>query len=132
MCPIDCQAYSCVMVRHKSDFLMLSTEDLLVRRREMASCLGDLEDVLLGSLVEQTRRCGKADCRCATGEPHGPYSYLTSRRGRRGMRYVPAAMASVVAAYLSRGEQVEAALAEISAINVELLARRELGYDAPP
>jgi len=43
------------------------------------------------------------------------------------MRYVPAAMTPVVTAYLSRGEQVEAALAEISAINVELLARRELG-----
>ena len=93
----------------------------------MASCIGELEEVLLGSLVEQTRRCGKTDCRCATGEPHGPYSYLTPRRGRRGMRYVPAAMTPVVTAYLSRGEQVEAALAEISAINVELLARRELG-----
>ncbi len=43
------------------------------------------------------------------------------------MRYVPAAMTPVVTAYLSRGEQVEAVLAEISAINVELLARRELG-----
>jgi hypothetical protein len=115
------------MVGHKSDFLELSTEDLLARRREMAACIGDLEEVLLGSLVEQTRRCGKADCRCATGESHGPYSYLTPRRGRRGMRYVPAAMALVVTSYLSRGEQIEAALAEISAINVELLARRELG-----
>ena len=38
-----------------------------------------------------------------------------------------AVMAPVVTAYLSRGEQIEAALAEISAINVELLARRELG-----
>jgi hypothetical protein len=116
-----------VVVGHKSEFLKLSTEELLARRREMASCIGELEEVLLGSLVEQTRRCGKTDCRCATGEPHGPYSYLTPRRGRRGMRYVPAAMTPVVTAYLSRGEQVEAALAEISAINVELLARRELG-----
>jgi hypothetical protein len=116
-----------VVVGHKPDFLKLSTEDLLVRRRGLAACLADLEEVLLGSLVEQTRRCGKADCRCASGDPHGPYSYLTPRRGRRGMRYVPASMAPVVAAYLGRGEQVEAALAEISAINVELLARRELG-----
>jgi len=43
------------------------------------------------------------------------------------MRYVPAAMSKVVTSYLSRGEQIEAVLAEISAINVELLARRELG-----
>jgi hypothetical protein len=39
---------------------------------------------------------------------------------------VPAALAQVVRRYLQRGEQVEAVLAEISAINAELLARREL------
>ena len=41
-------------------------------------------------------------------------------------RYVPAALAGVVRRYLQRGEHVEAVLAEISAINAELLARREL------
>ena len=37
-----------------------------------------------------------------------------------------AALAGVVRRYLRRGEQAEAVLAEISAINAELLARREL------
>ena len=36
------------------------------------------------------------------------------------------ALAGVVRRYLSRGGQVQAVLAEISAINAELLARREL------
>jgi hypothetical protein len=115
-----------VVVPHKSAFLKLATGDLLARRRGLVARLGDLERVMLGSLVEQTRRCGKADCRCAAGAPHGPYSYLTPRRGRRGMRYVPSPLIDVVADYLSQGERVEAILAEISAINVELLARREL------
>ncbi|HZC99933.1 MAG TPA: hypothetical protein VFA46_07000 [Actinomycetes bacterium] len=39
---------------------------------------------------------------------------------------MPAALAGVVRRYLRRGEQAEAVLAEISAINAELLARREL------
>jgi hypothetical protein len=39
---------------------------------------------------------------------------------------VPAALAGVVHRYLRRGEQAQAVLAEISAINAELLARREL------
>jgi hypothetical protein len=39
---------------------------------------------------------------------------------------VPAALADVARRYLRRGEQAEAALAEISAVNAELLARREL------
>ncbi len=115
-----------MVVPHKSEFLKLSTEDLLSRRSELAASLADLDQVLLGSLVEQTRRCGKDDCRCAAGQPHGPYSYLTPRGRRRGMRYVPAALAPVVQAYLARGQQLEAALVEISTINTELLARREL------
>jgi uncharacterized protein DUF6788 len=115
-----------VVVPHKSQFLKLSTEDLLTRRRELAATLVDLDRLLLGSLVEQTRRCGKSDCRCASGEPHGPYAYLTPRRGRRGMRYVPGALTPVVGDFLAKGQEVEATLAEISTINMELLARREL------
>ena len=79
------------------------------------------------TLTEQPRRCGRPGCRCAGGEPHGPYAYFTPRpQGRSRARYVPAALAGVVHRYLGRGEQVEAVLAEISAINAELLARREL------
>ena len=42
------------------------------------------------------------------------------------MRYVPASLVAAVRARLVRGEQVAAVLAEISAINADLLARREL------
>jgi hypothetical protein len=115
------------MIPHKSDTLRLPTRELLARRRYLASCLGELEQVLLGSLVEQTRRCGKLDCRCATGDGHGPYAYLTPRRGGPGMRYVPATLVTSVRSGLRRGEHVEEVLAEISAINIELLARRAFG-----
>lgn len=118
-----------MVVAQKADVLRLSTRDLLARRRRLARCLGDLEHVLLGSLVEQMRRCGKPGCRCESAAPqdtHGPYAYLTPRRGWRGMKYVPGALVGSVQACLRQGEHVEAVLAEISAINVELLARRAL------
>jgi Family of unknown function (DUF6788) len=98
---------------------------LLARRRRLAARLGSIEQVLLGSLVEQMRRCGKDGCRCADGKAHGPYSYFAPRRGR-GMRYVPEAFVASVRLGLRRGQQVEAVLAEISAINAELLARRAI------
>ena len=83
--------------------------------------------MLAGSLAEQSRRCGRPGCRCADGEPHGPYAYFTPRPAGRGRaRYVPAVLADAVRRYLQRGAEVEAVLAEISAINAELLARREL------
>jgi hypothetical protein len=114
------------MNTHKSDLSDEPTPALLARRR-LAARLGDVEGVLVGSLTEQTRRCGRADCRCAQGEPHGPYAYFTPKPAGRGRaRYVPAGLVAAVRAWLARGEQVHTLLAEISAINAELLARREL------
>jgi hypothetical protein len=115
------------MNAHKDDLARMSARQLRARRRALAARLGDVQQVLAGSLTEQSRRCGRTGCRCADGEPHGPYAYFTPRPAGRGRaRYVPAALAGVARRYLQRGEQVEAALAEISAINAELLARREL------
>src|SRR5438270_4778128 len=109
----------------------LPTRRLLSRRRALAARLGGAEQVLSGSLTEQTRRCGKPGCRCAGGEPHGPYAYFTARTagraaGRGRSRYVPSALVAVVRAGLARGEQAEAVLAEIWAINAEILALRAL------
>lgn len=116
------------MGTHKNGLSELSTRALLTRRRRLAARLGDVEQVLAGSLVEQTRRCGKSGCRCARGEPHGPYAYFAPKpAGRGSMRYVPSSLVAAVRARLARGEQVASVLAEISAINAELLARRELG-----
>jgi hypothetical protein len=115
------------MRAHKNDLSELSTRALLARRRRAAARLGDVQQVLSGALVEQTRRCGKPGCRCAEGVPHGPYAYFTPKSAGRGRaRYVPAGLLAAVRARLARGEQVQAVLAEISAINVELLVRREL------
>ena len=115
------------MNTHKNDLHGLSTPQLLARRRAAAARLGDVEQVLAGTLTEQARRCGRPGCRCERGQPHGPYTYFTPRPAGRGRaRYVPSALSGVVRRYLRRGEQAEAALAEISAINAELLARQEL------
>ena len=86
----------------------------------LAARLGDVQQVLAGSLTEQPRRCGRAGCRCADGEPHGPYAYFTPRPAGRGRaRYVRAALAAVVRRYLQRGAEAEAVLAEISAVDAE-------------
>jgi hypothetical protein len=84
--------------------------------------------ILQGSLISQGRRCGKSGCRCAQGELHGPYWYLSVGRatGTARLIYVPASLSDVVARWVTLTDAVEETLAEISAINLELLARREL------
>lgn len=106
----------------------LSTRALRARRRRLLARLPDWEGYLAGSLVEQSRRCGKEGCRCARGELHGPYVYLSVGRasGRRSLVYVPETLAGVVRRRVGLSEDAQRLLAEISAINLELLARREL------
>jgi hypothetical protein len=116
------------MANKTKDFRDLSTRALRARRHRLAKALPDVEDVVRGSVATQRRRCGKEGCRCARGELHGPYTYLTLPRSSGPGRqvYVPEAMAEALRHRLALSRQVEATLEEISAINVELLARREL------
>jgi len=116
------------MVNKNPDLTQLSVRQLRSRRRRLAAGLPDVEALLRGSLVDQGRRCGKEGCRCTRGELHGPYTYLATgrARGRSRLLYVPAALVELVRRRVDQTAQVEAMLAEIAAINAELLGRREL------
>ena len=119
------------MDTHKNEAALseLSVRALRARRRRLVTALPEVGGYLAGSLVAQSRRCGKPGCRCASGgELHGPYVYLSVRRagGRRGMVYVPEALAVVVRDRLALSESVQALLADLSAVNLELLTRRAL------
>jgi hypothetical protein len=110
-----------------SELSNLSVRQLRDRRRRLAATLADPQASLEGSLVSQMRRCGKEGCRCAQGELHGPYVYLSVGRGTdRRLVYIPADLAEAVRRHIALTEQIEATLAAISTINLELLARRQL------
>jgi len=111
----------------KTILTKLSTRQLGARRARLARSVPTLETVLRGALVIQRRRCGKPGCRCARGELHGPYVFLTVRQrtGRR-LLYIPAALAAAVRRRVALTVRLEATLAEISAINLELLKRGAL------
>ena len=105
----------------------LSTEELQTRRARLARSLPPLEAVLHGALIIQRRRCGKPGCRCTRGQLHGPYVFLTVRRraGRR-LLYIPEALAAAVRRRVALTARIDATLAEISSINLELLTRGAL------
>lgn len=111
-----------------TDLSSLTVRQLQARRRRLARRLGDPEMTLRGILISQGRRCGKPGCRCAEGELHGPYTYLSVGRatGTARLLYVPSLLADTVSRRVRATQAAEEALAEISAINLELLARREL------
>jgi hypothetical protein len=113
------------MVTHKRARLRdLTTAELRQRLDALARGLPPAGGLLPGAVVEQRRACGKEGCRCTRGEPHGPYVYL--QVGGR-LVYVPARLAEAVRARVEVSARLREALEDISAINLELLARRELG-----
>lgn len=107
----------------------LSVRALRTRRRRLAAGLSDVETLLRGRLVRQGRRCGKPGCRCAGGELHGPYTYLSvpGSAGRPRMIYLPTDLVDPVTGQLDASGRIDAVLAQIAAINTELLVRREPG-----
>lgn len=116
-------------MRHKRFGLnRLRVPQLQARRRQLARGLREFEAVLRGSVVSQRRRCGKEGCRCQQGELHGPYVYLAVGRagGVSRLLYVPTELVAMVRRRVERAGRIDRALSEISAINLELLARREL------
>jgi hypothetical protein len=117
-------------MKHKTTFALnrLSVQQLRARRRRLARRLGNVETALRGSLVRQGRRCGREGCRCGQGELHGPYVYLSVGRigGASRLLYIPTELVTVVRRRVERTGRIDGVLEEISAINLELLTRREL------
>jgi len=88
--------------------------------------------VLPGSLITLRRKCGKAGCRCASGDPHESPALSYSVAGRTKMltlspEEVPA-VAAAVARYRSAVKALEAeSRAELDALVARVQARRNAG-----
>ncbi len=113
---------------YKTDLGSKTVRQLRARRRRLARSLPDVGALIVGSVVDQGRRCGKEGCRCVTGELHGPYTYVVLPRagGRSRTVYVPVAAAEAVRAGAAVSARVRDVLEESSGINIELLSRGEL------
>src|SRR5258708_27133810 len=112
------------MNTHKNAGLArLSASELRARRDRRVAALPGADALLPGALVEQHRSCGKEGCRCTRGEPHGPYVYLQVA-GR--LVYVPAGLADAVRAPVDTSRRLRGMLEELSAINLDILARPQL------
>ncbi len=104
-----------------------SAASLRKRRRKLLAELPLLDRIMRGSLIERYKRCGRPGCHCASERGHGPKLYLSiSVSGERPkMDYVPNARGAEVSELICNFNKVREILNEVSAINAELLRRRE-------
>jgi hypothetical protein len=98
---------------------------LVTRRRRLLAKLPPLDEVLRGSLVERSVRCGKASCRCAAGELHAAvYLSVTHRGGRTEQISVPRELVATVRDGIAIYQKWWEILEQVSAVNRDLLRQR--------
>jgi hypothetical protein len=86
----------------------------------------DAPVMLRGTLTMFRRRCGKASCRCASGEPHESPALMYRDGGRTKIVTLSAAEATEVAAALERYARARAELEAAADAGIAALrARRE-------
>lgn len=82
---------------------MVQVQPKMDRRYVFVSSEVDAAEGLPGCVIAQYRRCGRVNCRCATGPPHGPYFFHYWRAGGKARkRYVARLDAPRVAALCDR------------------------------
>lgn len=91
------------------------------RKRHLLAQLGIPADALPGSLVLTHRRCGKANCHCAQGAGHPLYLLTFMVDGKKRVESIPADWMDAVRPAVEAGRTFKDAVAELFAINAQLL-----------
>ena len=84
-------------------------------------------EFLRGTLIERYLTCGNPNCKCASGERHGPIWYLSvtlDAKHRTGIT-IPAEKVDQVHRWIENHQDLKDRLEKISDINRELLRREK-------
>jgi hypothetical protein len=94
------------------------------QRARLARRLGRGGALLKGSLAVRWVRCGRPSCRCAAGERHGPYLYVSVFAGGKTRSvYVPRRWEKEVRRWVANVRAVEADVAAITRLSAAWLRR---------
>lgn len=92
------------------------------RSEHLEVILSEREPLRRGSFVTLRRKCGKPNCRCATGQGHPATCLSVKEEGHTRMVYVPGHLAEKVAEQATRYRRFRKARARLAK-----LARQSLG-----
>jgi len=80
-----------------------------------------VKPVLMATLVETHRVCGKASCRCRRGFKHRAFQVTFKERGQSRSVYVPVDFTDEVRSWIDEYRRLKALLREISQLCLALL-----------
>jgi hypothetical protein len=100
----------------------------LQTRGRFVRSLSRLREMLPGSFLERRRKCGKANCRCASGQPeHMHIQFLLSvlSQGQLRTLHIPAELVEEVRSRVELHKRFQQAEAAICRINLRRLLQRQ-------
>ncbi len=98
------------------------TTKLLIQRHRAVQKLPPIEEVLRGSILERSVRCGQPNCRCASGERHTATVLSVSfPGGRTEQMSLPAAVVRTGRGWVANYQRWWEVIEKVSAINRDLL-----------
>lgn len=104
----------------------MPTDAELDLRGRLVRGLGALREMLPGSFIERSRKCGKPTCRCANGERLHPQMLLSVLvEGKLKSINVPAALADEVRSHVELRKRFDQAAAQIADLNLRRFLRRK-------
>ena len=91
------------------------------KRERLEDSLFRPKKMIKASLVFLPNYCGKKDCRCKRGFPHGPYPYLSERKeGKTRMTYVKKDNLYGIKAQVEEYTRFQHGLAHLTKINLKI------------
>lgn len=112
-------------ISDKINLKNISTAELQELKKMLLSSLPQADQIIRGSLITRSIKCGKPNCHCATGDGH-PSLYLSSfYHGKTHMDYVPAIWEPWIRKSIENHEVLQNLLSQLTELNLELFRRRE-------
>lgn len=90
-------------------------------RKRLETRILNLKPYMEGSLVERYVRCGKPNCRCRSGEQHGPFLYLSRKvDGKTRYTYISRARVKEAKVLVGRYEELRRIRKRIRELNLRI------------
>lgn len=95
------------------------------RRRSRAAQIVAAYPLLRGTLSVRKIRCGKPNCKCASGEPHLSLYLVQSQKGKPRQLYVPQQLAEGVRTAVENYQNLQALIEELSELEWKRLKKEK-------
>lgn len=94
-------------------------------RRSRVAQLSHYSRLMRGTLTIRSRRCGKASCHCAHGEPHVSLYLVQSQKGKPRQLYVPKEWEDRVRRAVTDYQELQNLVEEVSELEWKRLEERK-------